>query len=86
MALLSSQQPQIHMDLPLSNGGRYALLLEYFTPIGANLTEVQVQTTSNKGSSTGIALIHNCKYGFLCRQVVTTEDGEIAVFRFNYTH
>lgn len=49
MALLTSQQPEIHLDIPVSKGGRYALLLEYFTPSGANLTEIQVEATSKKG-------------------------------------
>lgn len=35
------------------------------------------------GANRGRALIHNCKYAFLCRQVVTTPDGEVAVFRFD---
>jgi laminin alpha 3/5 len=108
LAMLSPQQQKIQFDLPVSKGGRYALVLEYFTPQGANLSKIGVESTSRKGRmsmsaskqcrryvlyytylqflsgmSKGEALIYNCKMATLCRQVVTTPDGEVAIFRFD---
>lgn len=82
VALLSSQQMEIGLDFPASKGGRYMLLLEYFTPMGANLTTLQLEATSMKGLTQGEVLIHNCKLATPCRQVATTEQGEVAVFKF----
>ncbi|ODM92460.1 Laminin subunit alpha [Orchesella cincta] len=81
-AVLSPQQREIGLDFPASKGGRYMLLVDYFTPMGANVTKLQLKATSMKGSTNGEILILNCKLATPCRQVVTTEEGEVAVFKF----
>ena len=50
LVVLSPQQREIEFDLNVAKGGRYALVLEYFTPRGANVTKVEVETTSKKGN------------------------------------
>lgn len=83
VAVISPQQREISLEFPASKGGRYMLLLEYFTPMGANVTTLEVEATSNKGSTNGKVLIHDCKLATACRQVVTTDQGEVAVFKFD---
>lgn len=80
---ISPQQKAIDLSFPTSKGGRYMLLLEYFTPNGANLTKLDLMAISMKGSNDGHVLIQDCRLATLCRQVVTTDEGEVAVFKFD---
>lgn len=48
--VISPQQREINLDFPASKGGRYMLLLEYFTPMGANVTNLELEATSMKGT------------------------------------
>ena len=82
MVVLSPRQKKLNFALPVTKGGRYALVLEYYTPRGSNLTKLMVDAKSPKGMTKGEATIYNCKYATPCRSVVTTEDGEVVIFRF----
>ena len=83
MAWLNHNQPLLQYDLRLARPGRYVLLLNYYTPQGSSTTNVFVEASTNRGRDKGRAMLYDCMYSSICRQVVTNPAGKVAVFHFD---
>jgi hypothetical protein len=49
MVTLSPEQKELGFDFKQAKNGRYALLINYFTPTGEGGTEIQIEFNSEKG-------------------------------------
>ncbi|KAK4325717.1 hypothetical protein Pmani_003660 [Petrolisthes manimaculis] len=78
MAYLNHNQPVVQYDLRLSRPGRYVLLLNYFTPEPTTTTNVVLE-----GREKGRAILYNCQYSTVYRQVVTDLRGRVGIFYFD---
>ncbi|XP_050725715.1 laminin subunit alpha-like isoform X5 [Eriocheir sinensis] len=83
MAWLNHNQPLLQYDLRLARPGRYVLLFNYYTPERSPTSTVLVETSTMKGREKGRAVVYDCMYSNLCRQVVTDLSGKVGVFHFD---
>lgn len=83
MAWLNHNQPLLQYDLRLVRPGRYVLLFNYYTPESSPTSTVLVETSTMKGREKGRAVVYDCMYSNLCRQVVTDLSGKVGVFHFD---
>lgn len=83
MAWLNHNQPLLQYDLRLARPGRYVLLFNYYTPESSPTSTVVVETSTMKGREKGRAVLYDCTYSTLCRQVVTDLSGKVGVFHFD---
>lgn len=80
MAWLNSDQTSLHMDMRVSKPGEYVFVIMYHTPEDSETTNVMVELSTTSIMDKGIAVLYECNYSFLCREVVMQADGQIAVF------
>lgn len=83
MAYLNHNQPVVQYDLRLSRPGRYVLLINYYTPEPTTTTNVIFETSTRKGREKGRAILYDCSYSTVCRQVVTDQRGRVGIFHFD---
>lgn len=83
MAKLGGNDEGIQFDLRLKRPGEHVILISYFTPNGAKATSVYIVSETQNGREKGRAVLYDCTYSWLCRQVITNLQGEIAIFNFD---
>lgn len=69
VAMLSDVQPELSVELPIKQLGKYVLLISYVTESSnSHPLEVKVQAkVSIDGSETGRATLPSCPHTWLCR-------------------
>jgi len=51
LVVLSPEQKELWFDFKQAKNGRYALVIDYFTPAGDKETEIAVESSSEKGKN-----------------------------------
>ncbi|XP_023237076.1 laminin subunit alpha-like [Centruroides sculpturatus] len=80
MAWLNSDQTSLHLDMRVSKPGEYVFVIIYYTPENVETANVMVELSTTNKMDKGIAVLYECTYSFLCREVVMQADGQIAIF------
>lgn len=83
MAWLNHNQPDVQYDLRLARPGRHILLINYYTPDGATTTNVIAEISTHNGREKGRAILYDCTYSAICRQVFTDLSGRVGIFHFD---
>lgn len=78
MAIISSEQESINMELDIPETDMYIVVVNYHNPTKGKQQVIDVMT-SNK--QTGTLHLHECQYSTLCRQVIKVKN-EIGHFNF----
>ncbi|KAK2708492.1 hypothetical protein QYM36_014189 [Artemia franciscana] len=79
-SVINENQPEIHLDMRLQKPGRYVLVISYFTPLDGRKSNVQLDISSGQERFQGQAVLYDCTYSFPCKQIVTTEDGQLGIY------
>lgn len=83
MAILNQNQSKIFIELSLPKTGRYALVIFFHTPQGGKVTNLMIDAVTAGGREKGRAILYDCSYSSLCRQVVTDLRGKVSFFNFD---
>lgn len=82
-AMLSSSQPEILLDMTISEPGKHILVINYITPPDVSYsTNVTLTITSDQPES-GQTSLPPCPYTTPCRQAVIDNQGRVASFRLD---
>lgn len=80
-AILSSTQPELHLDLTISEPGNHILVINYITDPDTNSsTSVLLSVESGEVPQIGQAALHPCPYTTACRQVVIDQQRKVLPF------
>lgn len=82
VAPLNANQRQIEMEMGVSQSGKYVLLVVYVTPKEGKRSHVDVRV-HGQGDEPHQAILYECKLSSACRQVVTDDEGKIAMFAWS---
>ncbi|KAF7271317.1 hypothetical protein GWI33_015789 [Rhynchophorus ferrugineus] len=82
--VLNSNQPSASFNLTVSKPGPYVILVNYITPLDDLRTHrVYVTGQTKYGPQNGNVILYACPYTTMCRQVVTDNEGGVAVFEID---
>ncbi|KRT80925.1 hypothetical protein AMK59_5061, partial [Oryctes borbonicus] len=79
--LINNEQPIMNYEIIVRKAGPYVLLLNYLTPREDQRTHSIDVDVINLTNQTGRAELYACPYTSVCRQVLTTPDGNVAVYQ-----
>lgn len=80
MPLLNLLQPSLSFNITLNKPGAYVVIINYVTPLEDQRNHhITAELISEKSRTSAKAALYPCPYTSLCRQVLTTPDGIIAV-------
>lgn len=82
MAWLGANSERLQFEMRLRKPGGHVILLNYYTPSGGKASSVVVTSYTRGGIQKGRAILYDCTYSWVCRQVVSNLQGEVAVFEF----
>lgn len=83
-AMLSPTQPELHLDMTVSEPGKHILVINYLTPPDANIsTNVMLTIDSEQLPQSGHAVLHPCPYTTACRQAIIDDQRRVAPFRLD---
>ncbi|XP_018008782.1 laminin subunit alpha [Hyalella azteca] len=88
MAWLTEEQSEIHFSFRVLKKGPHIVLLNYFTPSGNSKTvSVAVEAVSGgaQGAQSGRAILYDCAYSWVCRQVVMDFSGQVLQVMLDHT-
>lgn len=78
--VLNLAQPNVSFNVTVNKPGQYILVINYVTPKEDQRTHViEATLQSGRHTNAGKTVLYSCQYTTLCRQVITTPDGIIAV-------
>ena len=89
MATIDPTNSKVLMDLDVSKAGKYVLVVLYSNPSDEDAPDrslndaVKAQVDISGEDTVGEVSLSDCPYSFICRQVITKDDGRIQVYEFD---
>lgn len=78
--LLNLLQPSMSFNITVNKPGPYVIIINYVTPLEDQRSHhITAELISENRRTNGKGALYPCPYTSLCRQVLTTSDGIIAV-------
>lgn len=78
--LLNLAQPVLSFNITVNKPGQYVVVINYVTPKDDKRThKVDAVVQSGRHTTNGKAMLYLCPYSTLCRQIITTPEGIVAV-------
>ena len=83
-AMLSPTQPELNLDLTVTEPGKHILVINYVTPPDVNTsTNVMLTIDSEQFPQSGHAVLHPCPYTTACRQAIIDDQRRVAPFKLD---
>ncbi|XP_034231739.1 laminin subunit alpha isoform X3 [Thrips palmi] len=81
--MLSSTQPELLLDITISEPGKHILVINYVTPPDVTSSTNVTLTIRNENSQSGRSSLPPCPYTTPCRQAIIDNQGRVSSFQLD---